>query len=202
MPDITASQSNPRHETHTVTQQLLTRLFNDHYAANRRLWRSVMTLSDEQFTQMPGDGSASVQAQIVRMVANENLWINYLWHDEVEFLQVSHIPTRASIRLEWDALEEEIRDFIDELRPADLERQVSPPFLETGEALTVGESLLRLLTDAVERRTRLRLQLYRMDAGDDLQRETGTFPALTHIHHPSLASTEKRAGAFGYDQSS
>lgn len=198
MPDITTSQS----ESHAVTKQSLTRLFNYHYAANRRLWRSVMALSDRQFTHTPGDGTASIQTQIVRMVANENLWINYLWHDEVEFLQVSHLPTRSSIRLEWDALEEEIHDFIDEISPAGLERQVDPPFLRTTGSLKVGDILLHLLTDAVERRARLRLHLHGVDEGGDMPRETETFPALTHIHLPALAAIENHAGVYSHDRSS
>jgi uncharacterized damage-inducible protein DinB len=162
MLDTMTFQIRRTDEVPTVDKDSLIRLFRDHYRANRRLWGAVMALSDEQFTQAPGDGRPSVRAQIVRMVANENLWVDYLWHDEVEFLQESQIPTRASIRVEWDALEEEMCDFVDELSPAELGHRVEPPFLPTGVSLTIGEILLQIIHDAVESRAQLRLHLHRL----------------------------------------
>ncbi|MBI5958019.1 MAG: DinB family protein [Chloroflexi bacterium] len=145
-----------------MDKQTLTSLFNYHYWANRQLWRVMMTLSEKQFTQTLSDGSPSIRTQIVRMVANENLWVNYLWHGEVEFLQESHIPTRSCIREEWDALEEEIHDFIDELSPADLESRVDPAFLDTHVSLSVGEILLQIIHQATECRAQIRLHLSRL----------------------------------------
>jgi uncharacterized damage-inducible protein DinB len=162
MLDTMTFQIGRTDEVPTVGKNSLIRLFDDHYRANRRLWRAVMALSDEQFTQAPDDGGPSIRTQIVRMVANENLWVDYLWHGEVEFLQESQIPTRASIRVEWDALEEEMCDFIDELSPAELERRVEPTFLHTGTSLTIGEILLQIINDAVESRAQLHLHLHRL----------------------------------------
>ncbi len=147
-----------------MDKQSLTRLFHYHYWANRQLWRAVMALSEGQFTQPLGNGSPSIRAQIVRMVATENLWVNYLWHGEVEFLQVSHLPTRAAIRAEWDALQEEMLDFIDELSPPELERQVDPPFLNAGVSLTVCQSLLQIIHQAAGGRIQLRFHLGRLGA--------------------------------------
>ncbi len=145
-----------------MDKQSLARLFKYHYWANRRLWRAVMTLSEKQFTQTLSDGSPSIRTQIVRMVANENLWVNYLWHGEVEFLHEAQLPTRASIREEWDALEEEMLDFIDELSPAELESRVEPVFLNTGVSLTVWEILLQIINDATANRAQMRLHLQRL----------------------------------------
>ena len=145
-----------------MDKQTLTRLFDYHYWANRRLWCSISALSDEQFTQALSDGSPSIRTQVVRMVSNENLWVNYLWHDEVEFLQAFHVPTRASIRQEWDALEEETRDFLSVLSRAQLERQVEPPFLNTGVSMKVWECLLQITHQATSARAQLRLHLQRL----------------------------------------
>ncbi len=169
-----------------MDKQSLTRLFNGHYRANRRLWSSVMTLSDEQFTQALSDGSPSIRTQIVRMVANENLWVDYLWHGEVEFLQESQIPTRASIREEWDALEEEMCDFIDELRPAELASHVEPPFLKAGVSLTIGEILLQIVNDAVASRAALRQHLYHLGLPALTQNFTG-FPVGHNRPHDTWA---------------
>jgi uncharacterized damage-inducible protein DinB len=176
-----------------VDKESLTRLFDYHYWANRRLWRSVMALSDRQFTQPLNDGSPSIQAQLVRMVANENLWLNYLWHGEVEILQEVQIPTRTSLRVECDALEEEMYDFIDELSPADLECQIEPPFLNADISLKIWEILLQVINYAVECRAQLRLHLYRLgfpaptqdfidylaeQVENDMPRETWSFSEL------------------------
>jgi uncharacterized damage-inducible protein DinB len=145
-----------------MDKQALTRIFDYHYWANRRLWYSVVALNDEQFTQILSDSSPSIRTQLVHMVSNENLWVNYLWHGEVEFLQECHLPTRASIRQEWDALEEEMRDFISTLSHIELERQVQPPFLNTGVSLKLWESLLQITHQATTSRAQLRLHLNRL----------------------------------------
>ena len=138
-----------------MDKQSLRNLFTYHYWANRRLWRSIMALSDAQFTQPLSDGGPSIQAQVVGMVANENLWVNYLWHNEVEFLNESYLPTRASIRAEWDALEEEMRDFIDVLTPIELETQVDPEFMKLDAPMRVWEILAQIVDQAAEHRTHL-----------------------------------------------
>jgi uncharacterized damage-inducible protein DinB len=151
-----------------MDKQALVKLFDYHYWANRRLWYTVSALSEQQFTQALKDGSPSIRTQIVRMVSNENLWVNYLWHGEVEFLQEYHIPTRARIRAEWDALEAEMRDFIDELSPAALERWVEPVFLTTRK-LKVEEILLQIVKDAMESRAQLWLHLEGMGSPSPIQ---------------------------------
>jgi uncharacterized damage-inducible protein DinB len=159
-------------EVQAVDKQSLTRLFNYHYWANRQLWRSVMALSDQQFVHIPGDGSPSIRTQLVRMVAAENLWVNYLWHGEVEFLEESHFATRACLRAEWDALEEEILDFIEELSPAELEAPVELAFLNSGASLKVWEILLQIINQAGESRARLSLQLRRLGSPASAQEFT------------------------------
>lgn len=145
-----------------MDKQALIRLFNYHYWANDQLWRSVASLSDRQFTRPLNDGGPSIRTQIVSMVANENLWVNYLWHGEVEFLHESQLPTRASIREEWDALEEEMRDFIHELNPADLASRVEPAFLGTDVSFQVWEILLQVINHATDCRARVCLHMQRL----------------------------------------
>ena len=145
-----------------MDKQPLVKLFNDHDRANHQLWRGVMVLSDKQFTQALSAGSPSIRAQVVRMVANENLWVNYLWHGEVEFLQEAQFPTRASIREEWDALEEERRDFLDELSPAAFDSRVELAFLNTGGSRQVWEILLQIIHDAAASRAQVHRDLHRV----------------------------------------
>lgn len=144
-----------------MDKQSLIRLFNHHYRANHQLWNSIAALNDKQFTQTPSDGSPSIRTQIVGMVANENLWVNYLWHGEVEFLQDCQFPTRTCIRGEWDALEEEMLDFIEELSAAALESQVEPAFLTKSASLKLWEILVQVIHKAAQSRAQLYLHLRR-----------------------------------------
>ncbi|HLS82023.1 MAG TPA: DinB family protein [Steroidobacter sp.] len=164
-----------------MDKDTLTSLFQYHYWANRQLWRSLAALSDAQFAASSANGGPSIQAQAVGMVAHENLWVNYLWHGEVEFLEAAQFPTRASIRQEWDALEEEVLDFISELSPAELSRRVEPPFLGRSTSLQVWETLVYVVHHAVEQRAQVCQHL----------RQIGTRPlahdflafAAEHAHH-------------------
>jgi len=164
-----------------VDKDTLTSLFQYHYWANRQLWRSLAALSDAQFADPSANGSPSIQTQVVDMVASENLWVNYLWHGEVEFLVAAQFPTRASIRQEWDALEEEMLDFIGELGPAELSRRIEPPFLGRQTPLHVWETLVYVVHHAVEQRAQVCQHL----------RKIGTRPlahdflafAAEHVYH-------------------
>lgn len=145
-----------------MDKQSLNKLFDYHYWANHRLWSSLEALSEQEFTQPLGDGSPPIRTHVVRMVSNENLWVNYLWHGEVEFLKDCHVPTRASIRAEWDLLEEEMRDFLDELSPAALESRVEPTFLKPDLSLCVWEILLQIVNQATETRAQVCMHLQRL----------------------------------------
>ncbi len=135
-----------------MDKQLFTTLFDYHYWANRQVWSGVMTLTDEQFTRDLDNFIGSIRAQLVHTMAEENLWVNYLWHGEVEFLKEAQFPTRAAIRTEWEALEAEMRDFIDELMPAELTQEVTPGFLACSTGLKVWEILWHIINHATERR--------------------------------------------------
>jgi uncharacterized damage-inducible protein DinB len=145
-----------------MDKQSLIRLLQYHYWANRQLWQSVMELGDKEFTQPLDNGSPSIKSLLIRMVADENLWINYLWHGEIEFLKDCYFPTRNCIRSEWDALEEEILDFLDDLNPAALENYVDAPFLNSGTSYKVWEILLRIIHQAAETRAQIGLHLERL----------------------------------------
>ncbi|HML20305.1 MAG TPA: DinB family protein [Aggregatilinea sp.] len=164
-----------------MDKESLLKLFNDHYQANDQLWRAVTALSDAQFAQPQNDGGPSLHTQIVRMVVNENLWVNYLWHGEVEFLQNSQLPTRAAIREEWDALEEEIHDFITELSPTELENRVEPVFLDLGASFELRDILLSVIQTAATSRAQIYLHLSRLGFPALIQ-DPFSFPVEQVVH--------------------
>lgn len=132
----------------------LSRLFDGMYRENRRMWEAVQSLRYEQLTQPLEGSSGSIRAQLVRMIRAENLWVNFLWHGEIEFLREDQYPTLALIRVEWDALEAEIRDYLSTLTSADLERTIKPPFLRRAP-IRIGDVLVQVVSDAANQRAHI-----------------------------------------------
>lgn len=141
--------------------QELTRLFDYMYWANCQMWECVLTLDETQLTTDLNYSIGSVQAQLVHMVMMENLWINYLWHDEVEFLNESYLPSLFKIREEWDALEEEMRDYLSTLTNEDLEYEIQADFLSL-PPLKLRDILLQLVNHATDHRAQILAGIHRL----------------------------------------
>lgn len=132
----------------------LRHLFDEMYRANHQMWVCVRELREEQLTIDLGYPIGSIHAQLVQMIHSENLWVNFLWHGEVEYLQAVNFPTLAQVRLEWDALETEMRDYLSTLTPADLEHQVELGCLNL-PLTTLSDILLRVVNHATTYRTQI-----------------------------------------------
>lgn len=128
-----------------MSKQTLLARYDEYYRSNRQVWNAVMMLSPEQFIDDTSYTFGTVHNLLVEMIATENLWINYLWHDEVEFLHEARFPSRAAIRQEWDALEEEILDYIDEISPIELEQEVDPSFIKGRKPIRTEDILLQVI---------------------------------------------------------
>ncbi len=127
-----------------------------------------MKLDDEQRHTDLQYSIGSVHSQLVHMVTIENLWINYLWHGEVEFLPASSFPTLAQLREEWDALEEEMRDYLTTLTDADLEQEIEIDFLPV-PILKLRDVLLQIINHATDHRTQILAGIHRLGGGTVLQ---------------------------------
>ncbi len=102
------------------------RLYDYHFALNRRLWdESVMALTDQQFTQKIDYSVGSIRNQMVHLMDIEGGWFEGLRGlPRRPFYNVVHWPTRAKIRTHWDGVETHIRAYLDALTDADLEREL------------------------------------------------------------------------------
>jgi uncharacterized damage-inducible protein DinB len=170
-----------------MMKSLLTTQLNYHYWAHRRVWACIEPLSDEDYFRMAASGS--IHDQVFRMMAAENLWINFLWHEEVEFLTLDQFPTRAAIRSEWSALEEEMRDYVDGLREDELQRVVTPPFWKNRVRVQVWEALLQVFNHAVDSRARLLTALELVGAQTTSQ-DFSEHIYTARFHHPLAAVFE------------
>ena len=166
-----------------MSKSLLIILLDYHYWAHARVWACVEALSDEDFRRDLNDGSGSIHEQLVQMMAAENLWVNFLWHDAVEYLTTEQFPTRAAIQREWRALEEEMRDFIESLSDEELQREVAPPFWIIHTRLKVWESLLHVFNNAVDSRARVLTSLEMVGAPTTTQ-DFSEHVAAGRVFHP------------------
>lgn len=137
-----------------MTIEQLTQLFDYMYWANCQMWQCVIELDEDQLTTDPGYSIGSIRAQLVHMMTIDNLWINYLWHGEVEFLQADHFLTLSQIRTEWDALEEEARDYLSTLTSDNLAQWVAPPFLNL-PTMKLGDMLIQLVNHSTDHRAQI-----------------------------------------------
>ncbi len=132
----------------------LTCAFEDMYRANHHLWSCISELHTEQLMVGVGHEEASIHSLLLQMITNENLWINYLWHVEVEYLRETDFPTLTKIRLELDALEAEMRDYLSILTLTDLEQKVNLSFVDASP-LRLGAILWQVIDDAASYRTQI-----------------------------------------------
>lgn len=144
-----------------VQMNELKRLFDEMYEVNHQIWSCVLELGKDQLMLDLGYPIGSIHFQLVQMIRSENLWVNFLWHGEVEYLQAVNFPTLAQIRREWDALEAEIRDYLSTLTTADLESTVELDSLNL-PSLTLNDILLQVVNHATNYRTQLLSSIYQV----------------------------------------
>lgn len=137
------------------------KLFDYMYWANCQMWQCVVQIDESQRNTDLHYSLGSVQSQLVHMVSIENLWINYLWHGEVEFLDQQLLPTLTHIREEWDALEDEIRDYLTTLSDDDLEQIIEPKFFNL-PPLKLRDILLQIVNHATDHRAQILAGLHRL----------------------------------------
>jgi uncharacterized damage-inducible protein DinB len=92
--------------------------YDYHFTENRKLWDSYVTqLSHEQFTQAVDYSHGSVRDQIVHLISCDETWFSGLRGVEIpEPLSPADFPDRESIRAHWDNVEQNMRDYLAELR--------------------------------------------------------------------------------------
>lgn len=100
-------------------------LYEYHFAANRRLWEhGIAPLTADQFRQKLPYSLGSVRNQVVHMLNIDERWFFGLRGLEVPgILNPVHFGTRARVRDRWDRVEGGMREYLDRLNEAELERR-------------------------------------------------------------------------------
>lgn len=129
--------------------------FNYHFSENRSTWDKYITsLSDEQFTQDVGYSHGSVRNQIVHLMNVDDAWFGGL--RGVEFQDgpdPASFVDRNSIRKHWDGVEQNMRDYLANLRD---EMLIEKPFAEGEDKdLILWQVLLQVANHGTDHRAQL-----------------------------------------------
>ncbi|NDJ78251.1 MAG: hypothetical protein GYB65_18540, partial [Chloroflexi bacterium] len=103
-------------------------LYDYTYWADRKVWACVMTLSEQQYRQDIDFSVGPINVQCVHMLAVEYWWIHFLRTGELDFVGDIYDQSRDEVRARWDAVEREVRAYIDALTSEELQRPVKPSF--------------------------------------------------------------------------
>ena len=92
--------------------------YDYHLAQNRKIWDSYVTqISEEQFTQHADYSRGSIQDQILHLISCDTAWFCGLRGVEIpEDLNPANFNDRESIRAHWDQVEQDMRNYLAELR--------------------------------------------------------------------------------------
>jgi uncharacterized damage-inducible protein DinB len=92
--------------------------YDYHFTENRKIWNAYITaLSQEQFTQNVGYSHGSVRNQIVHLINVDDTWFSGLRRVESpKPFNLANIDDREIIRVHWDSVEQNMRDYLATLR--------------------------------------------------------------------------------------
>jgi uncharacterized damage-inducible protein DinB len=101
------------------------KLVDYNYWGHKRVWESVMALSETQFTQPHAYSVGSVHNQIVHTMEIEWLWYQRLQGEgNAKTSPASMYPTRELIRQRWSEIEAAWRGYVATLSPSSLNTPV------------------------------------------------------------------------------
>jgi uncharacterized damage-inducible protein DinB len=138
--------------------------YNYHFSENRTIWDThIMSLSQEQFTQPANYSIGSVQNQIVHLISVDDIWFSPLRGVEIpESLNPADFDDRKIIRAHWDRVEQNMRDYLANLRDDMLTEK---PFAEGEDKdLILWQVLLHVVNHGTDHRAQILRLLYDLGA--------------------------------------
>lgn len=131
-------------------------LYDYHYAENRKIWdRHIVPLTYEQFTQKVGYSYSSVRDQIVHLIDAEEMWFGELQNAApAEPQSPTTVDDRELIRAHWDAVEQNVRAYLANLRDEMLfEKPITNN--EEDKDLILWQVLLHVVNHGTDHRAQL-----------------------------------------------
>ncbi|NOK76649.1 MAG: hypothetical protein GFH26_640175n158 [Chloroflexi bacterium AL-N15] len=128
--------------------------YDYHFTENRNVWDSyVMTLSQEQFTQVVNYSHGSVRDQIVHLMSVDDTWFSGLRGATIpEPLDPAAFDDRNIVRAHWDKIEQTMRDYLATLRDDML---CDKPLEGEDQDLVLWQVLLHVVNHGTDHRAQL-----------------------------------------------
>lgn len=130
-------------------------LYDYHFSENRKLWDTcVMALLPEQFTQESVYSVGSIRNQLVHLMSCDDYWFSGLRGlDMPDMMDPDGFADRESVRVRWDAIEQNMRTYLAALTDDMLEQH---PFPGGGDShLIVWQILLHITHHGVDHRAQM-----------------------------------------------
>lgn len=134
-------------------------VYNYHYLVTRRIWdKSIMTLTDEEFTKDLPYSIGSIRNQTVHMMSIEQRWFSGFRAVALpDFLNPEDYPDREAVRSNWDRVEMEIRTYLEGLSDAMLQEAFD-------ESTQKWQILFHVLNHATDHRAQILAMLNSLGA--------------------------------------
>ena len=88
-------------------------LYDYNYWAHARVWSCVLQLSPEQLHQHFDYSIGSIHDQLVHTMSAENIWFSRIeGNSSAGMYAPTDFPTLESIRIQWDSIEQCVRDYL------------------------------------------------------------------------------------------
>jgi uncharacterized damage-inducible protein DinB len=129
-------------------------LFNYHFAENRKLLDEYLPqLSEEQFRQESGYSHGSVRNQIVHLMSVDETWSSGLRGSPIpEPLDPKDFPDKASIRSQWEIVEQNLHAYLSQLHDDMLNAK---PLEGEDKDLKVWQVLLQVVNHGTDHRAQI-----------------------------------------------
>jgi uncharacterized damage-inducible protein DinB len=144
-----------------LSVEIVQGMLDYHYATQRRVWESIMTLTDEQFVADIPFSHGSIRNQMVHLASTDGGWLRGLQGvpnaRSFGYAAEEH-TTRESVRLLCDRSAEEVTTFASELSEADLKQTPQ------GMPLPIWQTLLHLVNHGTDHRAQVLRALHALGA--------------------------------------
>lgn len=126
------------------------------YWGHRKLWDSIMTVSEKDFVRHVDYSIGSLHTQVVHIMWAEDVWYSRIHQLPRPDYTTAEYPTRALIRAKWDEVESNWRTYVGTMNADQLE-QVFDVVRANGERhkRTVQDSIMHMINHGTDHRAQM-----------------------------------------------